>query len=253
MFGLGQIHQSGANSTRIGSTWAPRREIWSPCRSVTRSGRPCAVDHTACTMFPRSNRPVENASWRRTESEAKPAAYAAIPATTRARGDGKRTFTGRAPAWLRGARSQQSLDEAARALAEHPLARLSLVRGAPARGELLAEHRVFGESPEGPGKRWRVSRRDEQGALPVDEQLARRRRVGGDERCRARERLERLVGDDTRGLGRRAEDSQRAACSLELLRQPLVLHPWSVLDVRWSPIEQRVELPAPDHTEPQLG
>ena len=42
--------------TSTGSTWAPRRSTWSPSRSATRSGWPCAVDHTACTMFPRSKR-----------------------------------------------------------------------------------------------------------------------------------------------------------------------------------------------------
>ena len=62
MFALGQTRQSGANSTRIGSTCAASREIWSPCRSVTRRGWPCAVDQTAWIMFPMSNRPVENAS-----------------------------------------------------------------------------------------------------------------------------------------------------------------------------------------------
>ena len=45
-------------ATRNGSTWAPSRTICSPdTASVTSSGLPCAVLHTACTMCPRSNRP----------------------------------------------------------------------------------------------------------------------------------------------------------------------------------------------------
>ena len=71
--GLGQSHQSGANRTRIGSTCAPRRVNCSPWRSVTASGWPCAVAHTAWTMFPRSKRPVSNARWRSIESAANPA------------------------------------------------------------------------------------------------------------------------------------------------------------------------------------
>ena len=60
--GSARSTRAGANSTRIGSTWAANREIWSPCRVVIRRGSPCAVDHTACTMFPRSKRPVTKAS-----------------------------------------------------------------------------------------------------------------------------------------------------------------------------------------------
>ena len=56
--GDGQITHSGASSARNGSTWPPRRTICSPVAPcVTSSGRPCAVLQTACTMFPRSNRP----------------------------------------------------------------------------------------------------------------------------------------------------------------------------------------------------
>ncbi len=82
--GLGQIHHSGANTTSIGSTCAASREIWSPWRSVIRSGWPWAVDQTACTMFPMSNRPVKNAFCRRTESAAKAAIHAAAPTSTSA-------------------------------------------------------------------------------------------------------------------------------------------------------------------------
>ena len=74
MLGLGQIHQSGANATRIGSTCEPSRDTWSPSRFVTASGWPCAVAHTAWVMFPRSKRPVLKEWWRRIESAQKPEA-----------------------------------------------------------------------------------------------------------------------------------------------------------------------------------
>src|SRR5262245_60482859 len=88
MSGLGQIRQSGANSISTGSTWAPSLRTWSPRRSVTRSGWPWAVAHTACTMFPRSKRPVFSARSRSTESAANPTAYAAIATQSRSRGLG---------------------------------------------------------------------------------------------------------------------------------------------------------------------
>ncbi len=74
--GLGQTSQSGAKSARIGSKCDARRLVCSPARFVTASGSPCAVDHTACVMFPRSKRPVENERWRRTASAPNPAAKA---------------------------------------------------------------------------------------------------------------------------------------------------------------------------------
>jgi hypothetical protein len=74
MSGLGQSHQSGAKATRIGSKCAPSLEIWSPRRLVIWSGWPCAVDQTACTMFPRSNFPVAKARCRRMERAEKPTA-----------------------------------------------------------------------------------------------------------------------------------------------------------------------------------
>ena len=57
-----------AREPRIGSTWTPSRVVWSPVSFVTSSGSPCAVDQTACAMFPRSKRPVENERCRRTAS-----------------------------------------------------------------------------------------------------------------------------------------------------------------------------------------
>ena len=56
--GEGQTSHSGASSARNGSTCAASRTICSPVApSVISSGRPFAVLQTACTMFPRSNRP----------------------------------------------------------------------------------------------------------------------------------------------------------------------------------------------------
>src|SRR5437867_9102904 len=83
MSALGHASQRGAKAARIGSKWAARREISSPRRPVTCSGWPCAVDQTACTMLPRSKRPVWNARWRRTERAEKAAAYAAIALQSR--------------------------------------------------------------------------------------------------------------------------------------------------------------------------
>src|SRR5207244_6815575 len=127
---------------------APSLEIWSPCRSVTRSGWPCAVDQTAWTMFPRSNRPVENASCRRTESAAKPVTHAATPAASTARADGSRILTRRPPGPAAGAcsiRSQQPLDDAAPARAEDGFACTLLVRGATRGREALPELSVCGQ------------------------------------------------------------------------------------------------------------
>ena len=73
--------------------------------------------------------------------------------------------------------------------------------------------------------------RDEQRALAVDEQLARRRCVGGDERRPAGERLKGLVRDHAGSLRGRPEDAERATRALDLLRQLFVLDPLNPLDV----------------------
>src|SRR2546428_4779224 len=86
-------------------------------------------------------------------------------------------------------------------------------------------------------QRCRVSRRDEQRALAVDDQLTGGGRVGCDERGSARERVKRLVRDDTRRFRRRAEDPERAACAMKLVRQAVVIDPGDVLDVRGPTVE----------------
>ena len=98
----------------------------------------------------------------------------------------------------------------------------------------------------------RIAGGDEQRALAVDEQLARGRRVGRHERRPARERLERLVRDHAARLRRGAEDAERAAGTLDLLRQLLVLDPLDPLDVRRALAHQRVELAAADDAEGEL-
>ena len=111
---------------------------------------------------------------------------------------------------------------------------------------------VAGEPPHRGRERGSVAGRDEERALAVAQQLAGRRRVGGDERRAARERLERLVRDHAARLGGRAEDAERAAGALDLRRQPLVLDPLDPLDVRRPLAQQRVELAAADDAERDL-
>ena len=80
--GLGHSHQSGAKSISTGSMCAPSLNACSPVSVVTRRGWPCAVDQTACTMFPRSKRPVSNERWRSIDSAPNPAAKAAAAVQT---------------------------------------------------------------------------------------------------------------------------------------------------------------------------
>ena len=148
-------------------------------------------------MFPRSYRPVLKARWRRIESEAKPAAYAAIAAQSSARGS-----------------HSSDLDQRAPARAEHLLARLRAVGGEPAgrdAGQLgvAASRRARPPAPAGrrAGRAARSRRR---------EQLARGGRVRGDERRAAGERLERLVRDHPRRpwpTCRRSRARSAARCS----------------------------------------
>jgi len=45
--GLGHTHHTGANTARIGSTWAPRRLNCAPDTSVVENSPPWATLHTA--------------------------------------------------------------------------------------------------------------------------------------------------------------------------------------------------------------
>ena len=218
-------HQSGANAARIGSKCAPSREICAPVRSVVSRNRPCAVLQTACVMLPRSNRPVENARWRRTASAAKPAANAAVAAASSARW--RVTPRRAARAALATARRAPLRWRAPGRPASPPAPIRSASSGSAA------------SLPDRRGERRRVARRHEQRALAVDEQLARGGRVGGDQWRAARDRLERLVRDHASGLVRGAEDAERAARRLDLLRQPLVVDPAHPVDVRRAALEQR--------------
>ena len=69
--------------------------------SVVSSGRPWAVLHTAWTMFPRSKRPVQKASWRRMERYEKSPAQTAISPHTATAGQRER-HSGRATQAVRG-------------------------------------------------------------------------------------------------------------------------------------------------------
>ena len=84
--GLGHSHQSGAKSDehRVDVRAEPKHLV--AVEVVTRSGWPCAVDHTACTMFPRSKRPVSNERWRSIESAPNAAANARDAGPQTARG-----------------------------------------------------------------------------------------------------------------------------------------------------------------------
>src|SRR5881296_1603944 len=105
---------------------------------------------------------------------------------------------------------------------------------------------VLGEPPDRLGECLRISGRDEQGTLAVDEELPCSRGIGRHERRTARERLERLVWNDALGLAGRAEDPERAARLLELLWQRLVLDPRNAFDVRRRIQEQSFELATAD-------
>ena len=73
------------------------------------------------------------------------------------------------------------------------------------------------------------------------------------ERRRAGDRLEGLVGNHARGLGARAEDAERAAGGLDLVRQIVVLDPRHPLDVPGPVVEEMLELAAADDAERDLG
>ena len=138
-------------------------------------------------------------------------------------------------------------------LAEHRLARLRPVGGEPAVADPARERGIARQPPHRRRQRLGVAGGDEQRALAVDEQLARGRRVRGDERRPAGERLERLVRDHAARLRRGAEDAERAARALDLLGQVLVLDPLDPLDVGRALGEQPVELAAADDAERDLG
>src|SRR5215204_7038862 len=116
---------------------------------------------------------------------------------------------------------------------EHLLARLCLVGRAATRAQFPRELWLALERAERSRESFRVSRRDEQGALFMGEELAGGEGVSGHERRPAGERLERLVRDHALCLVRGAEDSQRAAGTVELGGKPLVLDPGDPFDVVW--------------------
>src|SRR5262249_41991790 len=101
-------------------------------------------------------------------------------------------------------------------------------------------------------ERGSISRRNEQRVMPAGQELASRWCVSGDEWHAARERLIRLVRDHPLRLCGRAEDSKRAARSMELAREALVLHPGHVLDVRRGAVEFTLELSAADDSKRDL-
>ena len=88
---------------------------------------------------------------------------------------------------------------------------------------------------------------------PSVEQLARGGRVGGHERRRAGERLERLVRDHAGRLGVGPEDAERAARGLDLARAVLVVDPRDPLDVWRAVVEELLELAAADDAKRDLG
>ena len=108
------------------------------------------------------------------------------------------------------------------------------------------ERRVVAESPDRSGQCVRLRRRHEQRALAVDEQLARRRRVRGDDGRAAGQRLEDLVRDDPSGFVGGAEDPERAVAAAELAGEALVVDPRDPLDVGGAIREQRLELARAD-------
>ena len=132
------------------------------------------------------------------------------------------------------------LEQRSPAPAEHVLARVLAVGGEPARREPLRE--LGGPRPAGARRAASASASPggtSSALSPSREELARGRRVGGDERRAARERLEGLVRDHPRGLAGGAEDPERAAGAVELGREAVVLDPRDVLDVRRRVAKQR--------------
>src|SRR5205823_14975016 len=152
-----------------------------------------------------------------------------------------------------GLASQEPFDDLAPAIAEDGLAGLTLVGGPPACRDALRELGACGEPPDRLGECLRISGRDEQGALAVDEELPCSRGIGCYERRTARERLERLVRNDALRLAGRAEDPERAARLLELLRQRLVLDPRNAFHVRRRIQQQSFELATADDPKWDLG
>ena len=149
-------------------------------------------------------------------------------------------------------RADELLDETTPTFAEHFLAGQRSVGGKAARADARRKLGLAGEATHGCGQRLRVAGRDEQRAVAVPQQLAGRRRVGGDQRRAAGECLKRLVRDHAGRLRGRPEDAERTPRALDLRRQPLVVHPLDPLDVR-RPVEQkRVELAAADDPERDL-
>src|SRR5262249_31358299 len=137
--------------------------------------------------------------------------------------------------------------------AEHVLRGIAPVGVEPSLAQAMCELRVSGKPSEGCREGVRVSRRHKQGALLVHQQLAGRRRVGGDQRCSASPGLERLVGDHAPCLVGGAEDPERAAGAVELVRNALVVDPPDPLDIWWEVLESVLELAAADEAEWYLG
>ena len=137
-------------------------------------------------------------------------------------------------------------------LAEHALARPRPIGREAARADLQRQLGLAGQAAHSRGQRLGVAGRDEQRALAVKQQLARRRRVGGNQRRAAGESLERLVRDHAARLRGRPEDAERTPCVLDLLRQPLVVDPLDPLDVLRPVEQQRIELSAADDPERNL-
>ena len=235
---LGQASQSGAKAARIGSKCEPRREVWRPARFVTWRKSPCAVFQIACVMFPRSKRPVLKARCLPIEIAAKPAAKAAIAGQ-------RRSFAlTRAP--RAGAASARRARPRSRALDR----RRARQRTASARQPGRRRRRRRSACASASGSPGGTSR----ALCAVGEQLAGGRRVGGDERRAAGERLEGLVRDHAAGLAGRAEDPERAAGAVQLFRQALVLDPGHVLDVRRAVLRAAASSwPEPTTRNAELG
>ena len=237
--GSGHTHQSGANAATIGSKCAPRREICRPWRSVTSRGWPCGGRPHGLDEVP----DVESACPERAMLE-----------------HGERRVSGRERACrephersrAEPAHASCALEDRPPDPAEHGLARTLLV-GRPARvPDACRERLVCGKAPHGVRQSRGVTGRDEEGVDAVGQQLACARRVRGDERATARERLERLVRDHPPGLLARAEDPERAAGALVERGEVLVLDPAQPLDVRRRRGQLVRELAVSDHPERDL-
>ena len=148
--------------------------------------------------------------------------------------------------------SRHAFEQSAPASSEDVFARLPSVSGETALAQAAAEGWVGGHPAKRLCESLRIAARDQQRALLVDEQLARGRSIGGDERRAASKRLEGLVRDHPLGFGRGAEDAEGAPRAAELAGELFVVDPAHPLDVRRSLGEQVLELAAADEAQGQL-